>query len=583
MMQPSINDMLTVTDPTVAAKGLVDRLSTSTDPSNLKERFSNLVSELKGTEQFKLEVVKKAQELVVEQADTEVNVSGLPVSEAEQQSLVQSFDAVKDLLKQITNEGDANSSNDLIKQVLYSKGVSGSLPRDSRGVVGSATTPHRDTNAEGALSGKASLEQGVGLPLPNKGNSTIPKKGINDEPFDGVNVRSANSGQYGIANTLKHSNDETLNRTNPDVEVKTGELSNKESSVSGLVGAEAKLSVRQVPQKNNHSQTIDRVIRGESSSDVGSSLHKKKPLSGNFVESDNSKERTSTVDSMVKSTSIDFENDAEISREDVPKQIDLKVAEVVTGATNHQAQQAISKQGTQAVKEDLAVEASAPDVQKLPAYQAKRFDQGFVRSTEPTDALGVQSVSTAKDNLGMASSRFSPLVADISSASNYQEVPSQESHDAQVDVKRVTELQSLQKVEKHTGDVSTTKVEAKLAELGLVIKQAALGRIRSLNITLKPVELGAVEVAIDDVGGEIHIKMSAEKVETLETLQKQESEMRQSLNQQNATFSFAQQNSGNKKFSLGDHLKSNESDDLPGDEGMAQSEYVEEGRLRITI
>lgn len=586
MMQPSINDMLTVTDSTVAAKGLVDRLSTSTGTSSLEEKFSNLVSELKGTEQFKLEVVKKAQKIVAEQASSEVNSTALPVNDEGQQALLQSFDAVKGMLNEILNEGDSNSSNDLIKQVLYSKGGSGNSISSPQDTVGQATTDHQGVNVGvtgEVMEGKVSIEKGVSLPFANKGsNSTTQAKGMSDVPFHGVDVRFNESGQEGVESALKGSNFEVLNHTKTEGLDGASDESQEKYAGLGLVGTNEKLSVRQAQQKDSQSEVVDSAVRGEGSGVFGSPLNQNKSLSENSIESFDNKQRILTADSKVKSALISFENGTQGSRKEVLKQGVLKDVGEVTESINQQAQKALSKQDSQALKKGFVLEVPASDERKLPIYQAKRFGQGFVDSTEVRDGLNVQTVSTAKDSFGMASSRFTPLVADISSSS-YQEFASQESHDVQVDAKRVTELQSLQKIEKLSGDINSAKVEAKLAELGLVIKQAALGRIRSLNITLKPVELGSVEVAIDDVGGEIHIKMSAEKIETLETLQKQESEMRQSLSQQNATFSFSQQNSSNRKFSLGDHLKSNETDDSTRDDGMSQIEYVEEGRLRITI
>lgn len=94
---------------------------------------------------------------------------------------------------------------------------------------------------------------------------------------------------------------------------------------------------------------------------------------------------------------------------------------------------------------------------------------------------------------------------------------------------------------------SVSQAESNIESLGLVIKKTALNQVKSVSVKMTPVELGSVEVRISDVGGEMHVSLRAERLETNDLLAQQEQNMRDALKdtQQNLKFSF--QGGGNRR------------------------------------
>lgn len=126
------------------------------------------------------------------------------------------------------------------------------------------------------------------------------------------------------------------------------------------------------------------------------------------------------------------------------------------------------------------------------------------------------------------------------------------------------------------------KMESKLAELGLLVRQTALSSIKQITIQLKPVELGSVDVTVREVAGELMVKFVTEKPETAELLQRQESNLKQSLlNGDSAEMSYGDgQNQPKDMFTSNDFEKVDEQLVV---ETPKQAESVEQGRLRITV
>lgn len=572
-MQQSINDILTLTDPIAAAKGLVEQVSKSTNSIDLSAQFSNLISDLKGTNQFKLEVVKKVQEIAVEKSKSEIEQSKSEIEqtlllddEEHQQALLSGLEEVTEELKKISDDADAKTSNELIKQVLFSKGTSASSLGEKLSEDQALITSQQNVKLS-SISSSISEQQSHARHF----EPLIHKSSKGDVQLNHISDESNNESS---AQAFEYDSSENLFQVSLNVNNSTPSVTKTNSIIIGDEGKKSNQHPSQINNTTKLSSSADRVI---SSQNIEHELAQTNEPMVDTIKEDVNVPENLGFDSRLKSSLSDFESE-HVPRHDIETK---STKSEISGAFIKPDMDEV-KQVVETVNEHLKIGDSALDRQSLVISKEIGIGQSFEKNSDTRNDFDFKNISSVQNKL-IDNSKFSSSLSDLASVSSYQEVSSQESIDGQVDIKRVTELQAMQKVEKLSSVVSTAKVEAKLAELGLVIKQAALGRIKSLNITLKPVELGSVEVAIDDVGGEFHIKMSVEKVETLETLQKQESEMKQSLNQQNATFSFSQQSNSNKKFSLGNHLKSNEVDDLPVDESMTQSEFVEEGRLRITI
>jgi len=121
--------------------------------------------------------------------------------------------------------------------------------------------------------------------------------------------------------------------------------------------------------------------------------------------------------------------------------------------------------------------------------------------------------------------------------------------------------------------------ESKLVDLGLLVRRSALSGINSISVKLKPHELGNIEIAIKEIGGEIHLQFKVDKPETLELLESQEKQLKDNIKGEGDTLMSFSDSRGNMNDSS--EKSGIEQVDLEKD-GKIETE-IEEGLLRITI